>query len=690
MKKRSPASSSWLAALPIALLFATFGAVEAAPYVPFNTGDSGDGGDASDASSDGPFAGDGGTALDSSTCTLSGGGSACAPDGGPGCGGNGGSGGTGGQGGGAAIALFVSGASDVTMIHGALFTGYGGAGGAGGPGGGGAPGVQGPTGADVPCGSTCGIVNSVCQPNGTPLTAGTGGTATDGGTGGTGGGGAGGSTYFYVDVRRRGRQHRARHARCERVQRHARPWWNAQRARRRPGDLVPMNESPVSSGTVIAGKYRVERVLGQGGMGVVVVAMHDELDQRVAIKFLLKNALTDGEWVARFSREAKAAARIKSEHAVKVYDVGKLADGAPYMVMEYLEGRDMQSILNDQAKLPVDEAVEYLLQACEAIAEAHSAGIVHRDLKPANLFVTHRTDGSPCVKILDFGISKMTSLTGARDQTVTNTTAIVGSPLYMSPEQMRASRNVDRRTDIWSLGVILQELVSGSPSFVANTTAELCALVLTAAPSPLELPGAPAGLADVIVKCLKKTPEERYTNVAELARALEPFGPPSVKTSVERIVRLSNTQPKAISITNEPSAVSIVPPGQSAGVAALGQTELSDSAPQPSSVAAPSTLAPAAPAGTAAAWGTSRPQIPANLLHPKMSRLPVVIATATIAAIGVLTVVFALTRPASPTPGTRAPTATTTSTSTATSTSTVTAHGDGHGDGDGTARPRPR
>ena len=142
-----------------------------------------------------------------------------------------------------------------------------------------------------------------------------------------------------------------------------------------------MSASPVEIGQVIAGKYRVERVLGQGGMGVVVVAMHDELDQRVAIKFLLRDAMTDAEWVARFSREAKAATRIKSEHAVKVYDVGKLETGAPYMVMEYLEGCDLQTILNDRRRLPVDEAVEYLLQACEAIAEAHGAGVVHRDLK---------------------------------------------------------------------------------------------------------------------------------------------------------------------------------------------------------------------------------------------------------------------------------------------------------------------
>ena len=407
-------------------------------------------------------------------------------------------------------------------------------------------------------------------------------------------------------------------------------------------------QSPVEIGSSIAGKYRVERVLGQGGMGVVVVAMHDELDQRVAIKFLLRDAMTDAEWVARFSREAKAAARIKSEHAVKVYDVGKLENGAPYMVMEYLEGRDLQTILNDRRRIPVDEAVEYLLQACEAIAEAHSAGVVHRDLKPANLFVTHRTDGSPCVKILDFGISKMTSLTGKDSQSMTNTSAIVGSPLYMSPEQMRASKNVDRRTDIWSIGVILQELVSGEPSFVANTTAELCALVLTAPPAPLQLEDAPRGLSNVIEKCLKKTPEERYGTIAELARALEPFGPPSVKTSVERIVRLATGQrPQQPSISKEPreisGPVSIVPAGQSAA-SSLGQTELSAGPPAP--VAAP-TPAPVG-AGTNAAWGTSRgPSQDLAFAKPKMSRFTYVVAGAIVAAIGVLTIAFAVTRPSS-------------------------------------------
>jgi serine/threonine-protein kinase len=424
--------------------------------------------------------------------------------------------------------------------------------------------------------------------------------------------------------------------------------------------------SPVAIGSLIAGKYRVERVLGQGGMGVVVVATHDELDQRVAIKFLLPDALTDADWVSRFAREARAATRIKSEHAVKVYDVGKLESGAPYMVMEYLEGQDLQSILNERRLLPIPEVVEYLLQACEAIAEAHGAGVVHRDLKPANLFVTHRTDGSPCVKILDFGISKVTPLTGARDQTVTNTTAIVGSPLYMSPEQMKASKNVDRRTDIWSLGVILQELVSGAPSFVANTTAELCALVLTDKPTPLRstLPDAPAGLEAIIERCLRKSPLDRYETVAELAMALEPFGPPSVKTSVERIVRLAGGQ-RSVSAAafparapepapSDPGPVSIVPFGQRAGdVSSLGQTEMSDSG----ATRAMANVVPDAPpvvaqppGGTAAAWGSSQ-------AAAKKSRMPLMIGSGACAAIAVLAILYVALKKDAPTAGTTAATA---------------------------------
>src|SRR5262245_19524317 len=189
---------------------------------------------------------------------------------------------------------------------------------------------------------------------------------------------------------------------------------------------------PVVAGDVIAGKYRVERELGAGGMGVVVAATHLQLDQRVALKFLLPQVACDAAWVERFSREARAAVKIQSEHVARVLDVGTLPSGQPYMVMEYLDGSDLAQVVRQHGGLPGQEAIEYVLQACEALAEAHAAGIVHRDLKPANLFLTRRADGSPCVKVLDFGISKA-MLVGPQERPgspLTQTSALMGSPRY--------------------------------------------------------------------------------------------------------------------------------------------------------------------------------------------------------------------------------------------------------------------
>ena len=214
--------------------------------------------------------------------------------------------------------------------------------------------------------------------------------------------------------------------------------------------------NPPQEGDVLAGKFRIERVLGVGGMGMVVSAMHLHLDERVAIKFLLPEALSNPEAVARFSREARAAVKIKSEHVARVIDVATLENGAPYMVMELLRGRDLSQMLQEEGALPAALAVQYVLQACEALAEAHAMGMVHRDLKPANLFLTARADGSPCVKVLDFGISKVTNMSGSGpDMGMTRTQVMMGSPLYMSPEQMASARDVDQRSDIWAVGTVL-------------------------------------------------------------------------------------------------------------------------------------------------------------------------------------------------------------------------------------------
>lgn len=295
----------------------------------------------------------------------------------------------------------------------------------------------------------------------------------------------------------------------------------------------------VNPGDVLAGKYRIEQVLGQGGMGLVVAATHVQLEERVAIKFLLPAALQSPEAVARFAREARAAVKIKSEHVARVIDVGTLETGCPYMVMEYLHGRDLGALVHQRGPLGIEESVEYVMQACEAIAEAHALGIVHRDLKPQNLFLSHRADGSPCVKVLDFGISKMSSLTGS-DMAMTKTTAVMGSPLYMSPEQMTSSRDVDARTDVWALGVILYELLTGRVPFLADTVPQLCAMILQSEPPPLRnfRPDAPEALQTVLLRCVDKNVATRYQNVAELASGLLPFAPRSGRTSAERIYRV--------------------------------------------------------------------------------------------------------------------------------------------------------
>ncbi len=297
--------------------------------------------------------------------------------------------------------------------------------------------------------------------------------------------------------------------------------------------------SGVREGEVLAGKYRVDRVLGAGGMGVVVAAHHLELDERVAIKFLLPEVLTHVDAVSRFSREARAAVKIKSEHVAKVTDVGKLENGAPYMVMEYLDGHDLSAWLKQRGPLPIEQAVEFVLQACEAIAEAHSLGIVHRDLKPSNLFVIRRPDGGLSVKVLDFGISKTTSPLGSGSGgTLTATSALMGSPLYMSPEQMQSSRDVDSRSDIWAVGVILYELVTGELPFVAETMPELVLRVVQGAPPAsmrARLPAMPEGFEAVVLRCLDRDRGRRYESVSELATALLPFAPKRSRVSVERI-----------------------------------------------------------------------------------------------------------------------------------------------------------
>jgi eukaryotic-like serine/threonine-protein kinase len=300
----------------------------------------------------------------------------------------------------------------------------------------------------------------------------------------------------------------------------------------------------VREGDLLAGKYRIDKILGVGGMGVVVAAHHVRLDEKVAIKFLLPEALGNAEAMARFEREARAAVKIKSEHVARVIDVGTLENGSPYMVMDYLEGRDLGDWIRLSGALPIQQAVEFVLQACEAIAEAHGLGIIHRDLKPANLYVVTRADGLLAVKVLDFGISKVTSLgASGADMGMTKTKAVMGSPLYMSPEQMQSTRDVDARTDIWALGVILYELLTGRVPFNGETFAELVMKIGTAPPESLcgLRADVPPALEAAVLRCLEKDRTKRYANVAELASDLSRFGPKRARASVDRISRVIQT-----------------------------------------------------------------------------------------------------------------------------------------------------
>jgi serine/threonine-protein kinase len=281
----------------------------------------------------------------------------------------------------------------------------------------------------------------------------------------------------------------------------------------------------LAPGDIVAKKYKIEKQLGSGGMGVVFAARHLDLGHRVAIKVLHGG----GETAApRFIREARTCARLASDHVPRVFDVGRLPEGPPYIVMEYLVGRDLGRVVAD-GSVSIADAVGYVLDAGAALSVVHAAGIVHRDLKPANLFLCTRPDGRPIVKVLDFGLSKVIAASGNSFPSLRLTASgtVPGSPLYMSPEQIRAHKEVDARTDIWSLGVILYELITGRQPFHATTLAAAVMVISQerpARPSTLR-PGISPALEAAILRCLEKQPEARFQSVRELMRAIEPFAP---------------------------------------------------------------------------------------------------------------------------------------------------------------------
>jgi eukaryotic-like serine/threonine-protein kinase len=276
-------------------------------------------------------------------------------------------------------------------------------------------------------------------------------------------------------------------------------------------------------GATIGGRYVVTRLLGQGAMGAVFAARHSELEQNVAIKFMFPEFASNRIYSARFAREAKLAAKVQSPHLVRVFDVGRIESGVPYLVMERLTGRDLAAELEERGRLPVAEAVDLALQVATGVGELHGLGYVHRDLKPSNLFVAD-VAGTRTLKILDFGISKEAPSTSSA---LTSTESMLGTPSYMSPEQIKNSKDVDPRSDLWSLGVILYELVTGRLPFEtsSNGVGELFGIILfkDATPPRAHRPDLPQAFERVVLRCLQRDPADRYRDVVELAEALRPF-----------------------------------------------------------------------------------------------------------------------------------------------------------------------
>jgi serine/threonine protein kinase len=275
-------------------------------------------------------------------------------------------------------------------------------------------------------------------------------------------------------------------------------------------------------GDLVAGKYLVVRVIGQGGMAVVFEATHPRLQQRLAIKVLRPDVHDLADVMARFEREARATSRLRSAHTARVIDVDALPNGLPYIVMEFLDGEDLDAMLQASGPMSVERAVDVALQVAEAMDEAHGLGIVHRDLKPANIFVC-KAEPRPVVKVLDYGVSKNQDDLGSR---ITQPDAYFGTPCYAAPEQLRSAGDADARSDIWSLGIILFELVTGRTPFVGSTTSVIARVMADPIPSPADFrPELPAAFVRIVLRALDRDPAGRFPSMQAFADALEPFGP---------------------------------------------------------------------------------------------------------------------------------------------------------------------
>lgn len=319
-----------------------------------------------------------------------------------------------------------------------------------------------------------------------------------------------------------------------------------------PRESVASRGELVREGEVLAGKYRVERIPGRNGLGVLVQVRHMELGQEVTLKFLVPDACMYPEFVQRFIREARAAVKIQGEHVARVTDVGRLASGAPYMVREFLRGPDLAEVLKVRGALPIPEACDYIIQAAEAVAEAHVLGIAHRNLRPTTLVVTRRSDGAPLVKVFDFAAAEALHVDTftKRSVSLVGSSALLASLPYLSPEQVRDPHNVDFRADVYGLGAILYELLSGVPPFEAESAPALLAMV--AADIPVRLRtlrfGLPAPLEESVMRCLEKSRDLRFASMSELSLALRPYASAESLSSIERIGRLARRSARPPSV----------------------------------------------------------------------------------------------------------------------------------------------
>jgi eukaryotic-like serine/threonine-protein kinase len=326
-----------------------------------------------------------------------------------------------------------------------------------------------------------------------------------------------------------------------------------------PPIVVKGPVADVKPGMVIGGKYRVEREIGRGGFGLVVRAVHLQLHQPVAIKILTEGEGADVDWdqdAQRFRREAQATATLRGEHVVRILDVDALETGAPYIVMEYLEGQTLHHATHSRGPLSVREAVDIGVQTCAALAEAHAAGIVHRDLKPANVFLAKVAPGGTVVKVLDFGVSKMGG--SGNSHALTRTGAVIGTVAYMAPEQMLDAKRVDGRADLWSVGQILYEALTKQLPFGPQAAPTLVNAILTKPATPITSLRAdvPRELEAILMRCFEKEAERRFQTASELGLALGELASPASRPALEYLFRAPPPSGAAAPGVNPPARIS--------------------------------------------------------------------------------------------------------------------------------------